>query len=82
VKNHSNSGARPAALVAEEIIARAQVLWQIVMQVLDGACVSDNLRAHRPAPHRRYDGNRTRARHCWPCPSLVILRVFHGREAR
>jgi plasmid stabilization system protein ParE len=66
-----------AAIVAEEIIARAQVLSrhpklgrplatreeyrQIVMQVLGGAYVFQY----------RYDGNR-----------IVILRVFHGREAR
>lgn len=66
-----------AAIVAEEIIARAEVLTrhprlgrplsareeyrQIVMQVLGGAYVFQY----------RYDANR-----------IVILRVFHGREAR
>lgn len=66
-----------AATVAEELIARAQVLArhpklgrplstreeyrQIVMQVLGGAYVFQY----------RYHGNQ-----------IVILRVFHGREAR
>jgi len=66
-----------ATIVAEEIIARAQLLSrhpklgrplstgeeyrQIVMQVLGGTYVFQY----------RYDGNR-----------LVMLRVFHGREAR
>ena len=66
-----------AAIVAEAIVARAQVLSrhpklgrplatreeyrQIVMQVLGGAYVFQY----------RYDGNR-----------IGILRVFHGREAR
>lgn len=66
-----------AAIVAEEIITRAQVLSrhpklgrplatreeyrQMVMQVLGGAYVFQY----------RYDGNR-----------IIILRVFHGREAR
>jgi plasmid stabilization system protein ParE len=66
-----------AAVVADEIIARAQLLSrhpklgrpistreehrQIVMQVLGGTYVFQY----------RYDGNR-----------LVMLRVFHGRQAR
>ena len=66
-----------AALVAEEIIARAQILCrhpklgrpistreeyrQIVMQVLGGTYVFQY----------RYEGDR-----------MVMLRVFHGREAR
>lgn len=66
-----------AAIVADEIIARAQMLSrhpklgrpiatreeyrQLVLQVLGGAYVFQY----------RYDGNR-----------VVILRVFHGREAR
>jgi plasmid stabilization system protein ParE len=66
-----------AGVVAEEIIARAQLLSrhpklgrpistreeyrQIVMQVLGGIYVFQY----------RYDGNR-----------IVMLRVFHGREAR
>jgi len=66
-----------AAIVAEEIIARAQLLSrhpklgrpistreeyrQIVMQVLGGTYVFQY----------RYDGKR-----------VVMLRVFHGREAR
>jgi plasmid stabilization system protein ParE len=72
-------GASPelAPIVAEEIIARAQLLSrhpklgrpistreeyrQIVMQVLGGTYVFQY----------RYDGNQ-----------IVVLRVFHGREAR
>jgi plasmid stabilization system protein ParE len=66
-----------AAIIAEEIIARAQLLSrhpklgrpistheeyrQIVMQVLGGTYVFQY----------RYDGNR-----------IAMLRVFHGREAR
>jgi plasmid stabilization system protein ParE len=66
-----------AAIVADEIIVKAQLLSehpklgraisrreeyrQIVMQVLGGAYVFQY----------RYDGNR-----------VVMLRVFHGREAR
>jgi toxin ParE1/3/4 len=66
-----------AAIIAEEIVARAQVLSrhpklgrplatrkeyrQIVMEVLGGAYVFQY----------RYDGNR-----------IIMLRVFHGREAR
>ena len=72
-----DQSAEVAAVVADEIIARAQLLSrhpklgrpistreeyrQIVMQVLGGAYVFQY----------RYDGNR-----------VVMLRVFHGREAR
>ena len=71
-----NQSPKLAAVVAEEIIARAQLLSrhpklgrplstreeyrQIVMEVLGGSYVFQY----------RYDGKR-----------IVILRVFHGREA-